>query len=200
MLVQLPEPLDPQNKDQKNAADFCKKIKKPLTIAEITKERLRRAAAKVKKDNPGFDGDVGFKVFKLSGSNIKMWNPDRAELEETLLSHQEHLVEGRTEQDILYELLLKRGIDIAAPIEMKTVSGKNVFSIGYGALFACLDENIASADVERVAQGILQWSGELNPASDVHVFFRDSAFADDVVKTNMAAILYQNGITHVRSL
>lgn len=200
ILVQLPEPLDPQNKDQKNAADFCKKIKKPLTIAEITKERLRRAAEKVKKDSLGFDGDVGFKVFKLSNSNIKLWNPDRADLEETLLSHQEHLVDGRTEQDILYELLLKRGIDLAAPIESKMVSGKNVFSIGYGALFACLDESITSSDVEGVAQGILQWYGELNPASDSHVFFRDSAFSDDVAKTNMAAILHQSGITHVRSL
>lgn len=200
ILVQLPESLDPQNKDQKNAADFCRKIKKPLTIAEITKERLRRAAEKVKKDNHGFDGDVGFKVFKLSSSNIKLWSPNRADLEETLLSHQEHLVEGRTEQDILYELLLKRGIDLAAPIESKAVSGKNIYSIGYGALFACLDENITSSDVESVAQGILQWCGELNPASDVHVFFRDSAFSDDVVKTNMAAILEQNGITHVRSL
>jgi adenine-specific DNA-methyltransferase len=200
ILVQLPEPLDPQNKDQKNAADFCKKIKKPLTIAEITKERLRRAGEKVKKDNVGFDGDTGFKVFRLSSSNIKLWNPDRADLEETLLSHQEHLVDGRTQQDILYELLIKRGIDLAAPIESKVIFGKEVYSIGYGALFACLDENIKSSDVEAVAQGILKWYGELNPISDVHVFFRDSAFTDDVVKTNMAAILYQNGITHVRSL
>lgn len=200
ILVQLPEPLDPQNKDQKNAADFCKKLKKPLTIAEITKERLRRAGEKVKEDNSGFDGDIGFKVFRLSSSNIKLWNPDRRDLEETLLTHQEHLVDGRSEHDVLFELLLKRGIDLAAPVETRAVSGKNIYSIGYGVLFACLDENIASGDVEGLAQGILQWHGELNPASDAHVFFRDSAFSDDVVKTNIAAILEQNGISHVRSL
>ncbi|WP_218278192.1 hypothetical protein [Pseudomonas sp. RW409] len=114
--------------------------------------------------------------------------------------HQEHLIEGRSEQDILYELLIKRGIDLAAPIECKSISGKNVYSIGFGVLLVCLDEVITQADTEDLAQGILKWHVELKPASDSHVFFRDSAFSDDVAKTNMAAILEQNGISHVRSL
>ncbi|KPW65736.1 Site-specific DNA-methyltransferase [Pseudomonas syringae pv. broussonetiae] len=137
---------------------------------------------------------------KFSNSNIRVWNPDRTDLEQTLLSHQEHLIEGRTEQDVLYELLIKRGIDLAVPIESRNASGKEVYSIGYGVLFACLDESIVQADVENVAQGILKWYGELSPSSDTHVFFRDSAFSNDIAKTNMAAILEQNGITHVRSL
>ena len=137
---------------------------------------------------------------KLAPSNIRSWNPDRADLENSLLSHQEHLVEERTEQDVLYELLLKRGVDLSVPIESREVAGKNIYSIGYGVLFACLDESITKEQVEDIAQGIVAWYGELAPSSDTHVFFRDSAFRDDVSKTNMAAILEQNGITHVRSL
>ena len=200
ILVQLPEPLKSENREQKTAADFCEKIGKPKNIAELTKERLRRTSVQINSTTPTFRGDVGFRVFKLDNSNIKVWNPDRTDLEETLLSHQEHLIEGRSELDVLYELLLKRGIDLAAPIEEKEFSGKKVYSIGYGALFACLDESLPQASIESVAQGILTWHEELKPASDTHVFFRDSAFSDDVTKTNMAAILEQNGISHVRSL
>ena len=110
------------------------------------------------------------------------------------------MLEGRTEQDVLYELLLKRGIDLAVPMEKKSILEKSIFSIGYGVLFACLAETIATDDVEEISHGILKWHAELNPSADTHVFFRDSAFSSDVAKTNMAAILEQNGITHVRSL
>ncbi|MHA6183630.1 site-specific DNA-methyltransferase [Pseudomonas mohnii] len=200
ILVQLPEPLDPSKKEQKAAFDFCVANNQPQNLASISKERVRRVSKKTKDEAPYYFGDLGFKVFKLASSNIKAWNPDRTDLEETLLSHQEHLVEGRTEQDVLYELLIKRGIDLSVPIECRNVSGKNIYSIGYGVLFACLDTAIASTDIEPVAQGVLDWYRELSPASDTHVFFRDSAFGGDVAKTNMAAILEQNGITHVRSL
>lgn len=189
ILVQLPESLSPAIPDQVPSIQFLKSINKPLNLAEITKERLRRTCSQ-----------SGFKSFKLSTSSLKAWNPNRADIEETLLSHQEHIVEGRSEDDVLYELLLKRGIDLAAPIESRSFSGKKVYSIGYGALFACLDESLPHVNIENVAQGILNWHEELKPASDTHVFFRDSAFGDDVAKTNMAAILEQNGISHVRSL
>ncbi|MDQ9011957.1 site-specific DNA-methyltransferase [Acinetobacter gerneri] len=144
--------------------------------------------------------NLGFKVFKLSNSNIRVWDPDHTDLESTLLSHEEHLIGKRTEQDILYELLLKRGVDLTAPIEKREVSGKNLYSIGYGALFACLDESISRHQVEDIAQALINWYKELEPFSETHVFFRDSAFSDDVSKTNMVAILEQNGISHVRSL
>ncbi|WP_188149715.1 site-specific DNA-methyltransferase [Teredinibacter waterburyi] len=188
IVVQLPEACDKGSEAYKSGY---------TTIADIGKDRLRKVAGAVVSD----DGcDLGFKVFKLSYSNINLWNPDRTDLEESLLSHEEHLVENRTEQDVLYELLLKRGVDLAVPIESREVSGKNIYSIGYGVLFACLDESITKDQVEDIAQAIITWHGELAPSSDTHVFFRDSAFRDDVSKTNMAAILVQNGITHVRSL
>ena len=142
----------------------------------------------------------GFKYFELSGSNIKAWSPDITDLEESLLFNEDHLIDGRTEQDILYELLLKRGVDLAVPIETKEVMDKKIFSVGYGALFACLDEKITKDQVELISKAISDWHKELSPSSDTQVFFRDSAFADDVAKTNMAAILEQKGINHVRSL
>lgn len=191
ILVQLPEKCDEKS-------DFAKAGFE--NIAKIARERIIRSGEDIIKENSIFQHDIGFKYFKLSASNIRAWNPERADLEESLLSHEEHLVEGRTEQDILYELLLKRGVDLAVPIESREMAGKNIYSIGYGVLFACLDESITKDQVEDIAQAIITWYGELAPSSDTHVFFRDSAFRDDVSKTNMAAILEQNGITHVRSL
>ena len=174
-------------------------------IADISKERIRLAAKKIQEENPEYKGDLGFKVFKLASSNIKVWNPDRTDLEGSLLDHKEHLVEGRSEQDILYELLLKRGVDLTTPIEIREIVGKNVYSIGYGKIITCLDDLIAGDDVEPLAAGIVEWQKELKDTLGVkvletHVFFKDSAFRDDVAKTNMAAILSQNGIDHVRSL
>jgi len=191
IMVQLPEPCD-------EASDAFKEGFK--TITEIGVARCKKAAEKINTEKPDYSGDLGFKVFKLGESNIRSWNPDRRDLEESLRSHQEHLIEGRTEQDVLYELLLKRGVDLAVPIESREVAGKNVYSIGYGVLFACLDESITREQVDDIAQAIIDWYAELTPASETHVFFRDSAFSDDVSKTNMAAILEQNGINHVRSL
>jgi adenine-specific DNA-methyltransferase len=121
-------------------------------------------------------------------------------LEQTLLDHSEHLVEGRSEQDVLYELLLKRGVDLTVPIEEKEIAGKIVYSIGYGVLFACLDEDIIKSEIEAIGKGISDWHKELGPSADTQVVFRDSAFVDDIAKTNMTAILEQNGIAHVRSL
>ena len=200
ILVQLPEPLDPKDKDQKSAAECCDDLQKPRNIAELTKERLRRAAKKIKDENPMFTGDVGFRVFKLDTSNIRAWEPDRDDLERTLLTHIDHLKADRSEDDILYELLLKLGIDLCVPIETRTIAGKLVRSIGAGTLVACLDEKIAGNDIESLAHGIAAWHAELAPAGDTTVVFRDSAFADDVAKTNCTAILQQHGLRNVRSL
>jgi len=200
VLVQLPEPLDPDNMDQKTAADFCDKLGKPRNIAELTKERLRRAGKKIKDENPMFAGDLGFRVFKLDSSNIRAWEPDRDNLDQSLLDHQEHLKTDRTETDILYELLLKLGLDLCVPIEQKTITSKAVHSIGGGVLLACLAEKISRDEVEPLAQGIVAWHKALAPAGDTTCVFRDSAFADDVAKTNLAAILNQHGLANVRSL
>ena len=200
VLVQLPEKLDPSNSQQKIAADFCDRLGKPRNLAELTKERLRRAAMKIRNGIPMFAGDLGFRVFKLASSNIRAWEPDRDDLDKTLLESVEHLTPGRTEADVLYELLLKLGLELCVPIEKRTLGGKDVHSVGGGALMACLAVKIERGEVEALAQGIVEWHRALAPAGDTTCIFRDSAFADDVAKTNLAAILEQHGIANVRSL
>ena len=86
------------------------------------------------------------------------------------------------------------------PIEQKAISGKAVHSVGGGVLMACLSPEITREDVEPLAQGVVAWHQALAPAGDTTCVFRDSAFANDVAKTNLAAILNQHGLTTVRSL
>lgn len=199
-LVQLPEPLNEGDRDQRAALQLCDALGVARNISEITKERLRRAAAKIKVDNPGWQGDTGFRVFKLDTSNIRAWNPKPDNLEATLFDHQDHLLEGRSEADVLYELLLKLGLDLCVPIDQRSIEDLDVHAIGGGVLLACLAETITREQVEPLAQGIIVWHKELAPAGDTTCVFRDSAFADDVAKTNLAAILEQHGIQNVRSL
>ena len=215
ILIQLPESLDPESKEQKVAADYCKHLGKPARISELTKERLRRAGARTRTSNPMFSGDTGFRVFKLDTSNIRAWNPNRDDLNGSLLENLEHIQPGRTDDDVLYEILLKLGLDLCVPIERrsmarapspKSTSGKSaesaftVHSIGGGVLMACLDASITVTDAEPLALGIIEWHKSLAPAGDTTCIFRDSAFENDVAKSNLAAILEQHGIKQVRSL
>jgi len=200
ILVQLPEPLDPTDAGLKTAVEFCDKLGKPRNIAELTKERLRRAGKLIQKENTKFAGDLGFRVFKLASSNIRTWEPNRDDLPKTLEESIAHLKNDRTEQDILFELLLKLGLDLTVPIEQKTIAGKTVHNIGAGTLLVCLAEKITAAEVEPLALNIVKWHKQLAPAGETNVVFRDSAFADDVAKTNLTAILQQHGLENIRSL
>ena len=139
-------------------------------------------------------------MFKLDSSNIRAWDPDRQNLPKSLLDSVEHLETDRTETDILYELLLKLGLDLCVLIEKRKISGKDVHSIGGGVLLACLADTITREQVEPLALGIVNWHKALAPAGATTCVFRDSAFADDVAKTNLAAILNQHGLANVRSL
>lgn len=200
VVVQLPEPLDPGVKEQRFSADCCDKLGKPRNIAELTKERLRRAAAKVKSENPLFSGDLGFRVFKLDTSNIRAWNPNPDDLKATLFDHLDHIEPGRSADDILYEILLKLGLDLCVPIEQQTIAGKPVHSVGGGVLMACLAESIQVTEVEELALGIAAWRKAQGTVGETTAVFRDSAFQNDVAKSNLAAILEQHGIKQVRSL
>jgi adenine-specific DNA-methyltransferase len=170
------------------------------TISHIMRERLRRAGKKLGGENPMFAGDLGFRVFKLDSTNIRPWDPDRDNLAKTLDEAVEHVKADRTEDDVLFELLLKLGLDLTVPIEKKTIAGKDVHSIGAGTLIVCLAKEIAAKDVEPLALGVAEWHKVQSPAGDSTVVFRDSGFADDVAKTNLTAILQQHGLANVRSL
>lgn len=181
ILVQLPEEIE--NGQFKSILDICT-------------ERVTRAAQQV--TNTAIDS--GFRLFKLDASNIKAWEPDRSNLEQSLLDSIEHINPNREESDVLFELLLKLGLELTTPIEQKSISGKTVYSIGFGVLIVCLSKEIASKDVEGLAQGIIGWHKELAPVGETTCVFRDSAFANDVAKTNFSTILSQNGLENVRSL
>jgi adenine-specific DNA-methyltransferase len=200
ILVQLPEPLDSSDKEQKAACDYCDKIGVPRNLAEITKQRIRSAAAKIREESPLFAGDLGFRVFKLDSTNIREWDPKRDNLAASLEESVEHLKKDRLSDDILYELLLKLGLDLCVPIEQRKIGKHEVHNIGAGSLLVCLSSSIPQAEVEPLALGIASWHKELNTAGESTVVFKDSAFADDVAKTNLAAILQQHGIETVRSL
>ena len=200
ILVQLPEPLDPKDKQQKVAAKYCEDIGKPLNIAELTKERLRKAGGSIKSEKPDWSGDSGFRVFKLDTSNIRAWNPNSSNLKTSLFDHLEHLEAGRSSDDILYEILLKLGLDLCVPIEVREIAGKQVSSVGAGVLMACLAESIKASEAEALALGMAAWREEQGTVGDTTAVFRDSAFENDIAKSNLAAVLEQHGVKHVRSL
>lgn len=185
ILVQLPEPST---------------IPEYKTISDLTKERLRRAGSKLRNENPLFDFDNGFRVFKLDTSNIRAWNPNSSNLKTSLFDHLEHLEAGRSSDDILYEILLKLGLDLCVPIEVREIAGKQVSSVGAGVLMACLDESIKASEAEALALGMASWREEQGTVGDTTAVFRDSAFENDIAKSNLAAILEQHGIKQVRSL
>jgi len=200
VLIQLPEPLCTENRDQRIAAAYCDTLGKPRNIAELTKERLRRVAKKILEENPTFQGDLGFRAFKLDTSSIKAWDTRPVDLENALLSALDHIEPNRSECDILHELLLKLGLELCTPTETRTIAGKSVHSVGAGVLMACLSDSISREDVEPLAFGISSWHEALSPARESTVVFLDSAFADDVAKINLAETLKQCGLGNVRSL
>ena len=189
--VQLPEPTD--DKSEAFKAGY-------KTIAEITKERIRRAGEKIKndyKDNKEVINklDVGFKAFKLDSSNIQAWDGNPDNLEEQLDIFANNIKTDRTEEDILFEILLKYGLDLTVAIEEKTIAGQKVFSVGQGTLFICLSNAISPA----VSEGIGTWKQELNPII-CRVIFKDTGFQSDKDKTNAMQILKRFGTEEVNSI
>ncbi|WP_111921243.1 site-specific DNA-methyltransferase [Clostridium cochlearium] len=184
IMVQLPDPTD--EKSEAFKAGY-------KNICEIGKERIRRAGDKIVEENKDKEGiedlDIGFKVFKLDSSNIKPWNPSYEDIANRLDEMVDNFVPGRTEEDVVYEIMLKYGIDLTYPIEVREVSGKKVFSIGFGALIICLDNEITL----DVVNGIVDLKNELNPET-TRIVFKDNGFKMDSVKTNAIEILKRNNI------
>lgn len=190
IMVQLPEPTDEKSEAYKAGYK---------NICEIGKGRIRRAGDKIVEENKDKEGiedlDIGFKVFKLDTSNIKPWNPSFENIADRFDEMVDNFVPGRTEEDVVYEIMLKYGIDLTYPIEIREVSGKKVFSIGFGALIICLDNEITL----DVVNGIVDLKNELAPET-TRVVFKDNGFATDSVKTNAIEILKRNNINEVMSI
>ena len=200
VMVQFPEPLGRAATTQGAATATCQELGLRPLVSEVTKERLRRAGRRIRRENPMFSGDLGFRVFKLDTSNIRSWNSGTKNLDGDLLEAVDHIESGRTEQDLLYELLLKLGLDLCTPVETRAIGGNRVHAVGGGTLFACLEEKGVGGEYEALATGIADWHDELEVHAEATVVFRDSAFADDVTKANVEAILKQRGLSDVRSL
>ncbi len=185
--VQLPEPTDEKSEAFKSGYK---------TISDIGKERIRRAGKKIKQENPLLSGnlDTGFKVFKLDSSNIKGWDGLPDNLENSLFESQDNIKSDRKEEDVLFEILLKYGLDLTLPIEEKVIEGKKVFNVGFGALFICLGNELTS----KVAEGIGQWKETLKPET-CRVIFKDGGFTD-VEKTNSVQTLKRFGIQEIKSI
>lgn len=193
ILVQLPEILRPENPDQKVAASLCQSLGKPLTIAELTKERLRRAGRKIREEHAPAQGDTGFRVYRLATSNLKPWQPDADDLEASILDAIDNVLPDRDEEDLLVELLLKTGIDLTLSTERRTIAGQAVHALGGGALMLCLG-NVEARDVEALGQGMADWALELAPAQTT-LYFKDTGLGTignrAATKANLAAILRQ---------
>lgn len=186
IMVQIPEQCSSGSVANKNGFQ---------TIADIGEERIRRAGALIEKEAEEKNQeapDTGFKVFRLDSSNIKRWNPDKKDLAQSLWDYVDNFVEGRTEEDVVYEIMLKTGIDLSCPVEKLERDGHTVYSIGMGALFICLDDHV-NEDVAKVLTALYQ---ELSPET-WKVVFRDNAFDRDADKTNVREMLKCEGLDPV---
>lgn len=186
IMVQIPESTD--NPDYP-------------TICEVGKERIRRAGIKLKKESPltTQDLDTGFRVYKLDSSNVKAWDSDPEHLEDTLEQSLFNIKPERSDIDLLYEIILKFGLNLTVKITEHEIAGKKVYVTGNGELIACLADNITN----DVAEGIGKlWENLKKDDADVkcRVVFKDTGFYGengDEVKSNSILLLKQFGIDNV---
>ncbi|MCM3067547.1 site-specific DNA-methyltransferase [Priestia flexa] len=177
ICVQLPEKCDEKSEAYK--AGY-------RTIADITKERIRRVINKIQQENQeSFQfhdehrPDLGFKVFKLDSSNFKVWDGSKAstqieQIEEQLDLLIENVKDGREDLDILYEIMLKSGYKLTTKVEAIEFEGEKIYSVAEKSLFVCL--------VDKISKNLIQAMVAHQPKQIVCL---DMAFHDqDELKTN----------------
>ncbi len=200
ILVQLPERLDPEDKKQRAAHDFCEGLHLPPNISELTKERIRRVIGKLndaEQDQLALYGkqDRGFKVFKLAESNFRSWNAniptgDVDSLQQQLDLHVHHIRENRTADDILYELLLKSGFPLTTPVEQEILAEKTVYSAAGGAFLICLERELTLELIRAI--------GERMPE---RVVCLDVGFeGNDQLKANAVQIFEAKGVKSFKTV
>jgi adenine-specific DNA-methyltransferase len=184
IMVQLPEQLSEKDVAFKDGYK---------TIPEIAEERIRRAGDKIVEENPLFADklDIGFKVFELSKSNIKKWQMDTDNLEEQLSLIKDNFEPGTTPLDIVYEIMLKQGIDLNHSIREYNQGYSTIYDIDFGSMFVVLGDAIES----NVADFIIEQRNEDDTKNTV-VVFQDEKFVSDSAKLNAIEILNANGIEY----
>lgn len=165
IMVQLPEPTDEKSEAYKAGYK---------NICEIGKERIRRAAKKIKEET-GADIDYGFRVFRVDSSNMKdvYYTPDKLGQEE-LFDLASNIKEDRTDEDLLIQVMLELGLELSLPMETKQIEGKTVHYVAGNSLVACFDEDVPESVIKKIAED-----------KPLRVVFRDSSFKDDSARINV---------------
>ena len=169
IMVQLPEEVSDKKKDQGYK-----------TICEIGKERIRRAGAKIKEENPdkAQNLDTGFRVLKLDSSNMKevFYSPkETTQLE--LFKLVDNVKEDRTSEDLLFQVMLELGATLDSKIEESVVDGKTIYNVADGYLVACFDQKVTDEVVTAIAK--------MQPT---YAVLRDTSLANDATATNFEQI------------
>ena len=193
ICVQLPEMLSEKDKDQRIGYEFCINNNLTPTIAEIGKERIRRVIRKIneeQKHNPKrlnqeekSTQNLGVRVFKLDKSNFKVWDVSSEELTQSILSeHVETVEKSSSPEDLLYELILKDGLELTEKIEEKELAEKKVYSI-MDTILICLEKELTLELVKEMAK--------LKPS---RIICLDEGFkGNDQLKSNAAKIFSSLG-------
>ena len=150
------------------------------TIDQISRERIRRAAAKIQEEHPELVGkqDFGFKAYKLDSSNFKdvSARPDQF-VQADLFDSVSNIKEGRSALDLLFQVILTWGMELSLAIDLKKVAGAEVFDVDQGSLMACFEDDISEEVIRYIAQ-----------AQPLRAVFRDSSFAHSADKINVSEI------------
>lgn len=150
------------------------------TIADVGKERIRRAGKKIKEDSPltTQDLDIGFRVLKCDTSNMKEVYYNPAEYEASLFSSlEDNIKEDRTPEDLLFQVMLDLGVLLSSKIEETTIAGKKVFNVEDNYLIACFDSDVTEETIKAIAK-----------QKPYYFVMRDSSMANDSVATNFDQI------------
>lgn len=190
IMVQLPEPIDPTSIDNKDAIDFCEERGLPKNIASISKERICLSAIKVLDDYSDLVSkrhmpvDFGFKVFKLADSNFTKWRPnsdtDRDSLQQHLLDIRESSNDAASEEDLLFEVLLKQGISLTSPLNHIDIDGLSCWVVGANTVAAYLNE--------RKKPSLDQLRSVIATEPAKFIILEDAFQGDDELKTNLVQI------------
>ena len=189
IAVQLPEPCQPNSQASKLGYQ---------NISEIARARIlacsKQILEKYKDDHKVDEMDFGFKYLKLDSSNIKTWDANFENLENSLLSFESNIKKDRSSEDFLLEILIKYGLNICTPCsEINHENGK-IFNVGFGALVVCLLDCVQLNIVEVIRDIIATDKPEV-----VKVVFNDDCFDNDSIKINIMQNLKQIGVNDATS-
>jgi adenine-specific DNA-methyltransferase len=193
ILVQLPERLSPDVKEQKSAAKYCDSLGRARTIAEVAKERIRKAALEMKTQKEVHNHllDTGFRVLKTDTSNMReiYYTPDSVQ-QADLPGQVNNILPDRTPEDLLFQVLVDWGLDLGLPIAHETIAAKTVFFVDGNALAACFDSGVTDELVKEIAK-----------RKPLRAVFRDASYGNDSVKINVDQIFrLLSPETEVRSI